>query len=67
MHVPYLVDVRVLMISIPGNRRRFQDIEKLFRNWSVSEIQKMKGSTYTIASDILAAHMDPEYPSNHDI
>lgn len=50
MHVPYLVDVRVLMISIPGNRRRFQDIEKLFQN-----------------CDILAAHMDPEYPSDHDI
>jgi hypothetical protein len=59
MHVPYLVDVRVLMISIPGNRPRLQDIEKLFQNWSVSEIQKTKGSTYPIASDILAAHMDP--------
>ena len=67
MHVPYLVDVRVLMISIPGNRPRFQDIEKLFQNRSVSEIQKTKGSTYPIASDILAAHMDPEYPSDHDI
>ena len=67
MHVPYLVDVRVLMISIPGNRPRFQDIEKLFQNWSVSEIQETKGSTYSIAGDILAAHMDPEYPSDHDI
>jgi len=67
MHIPYLVDVCVLMISIPGNRRRFQDIEKLFQNWSVLEIQKTKGSTYPIASDILAANMDPQYPSDHDI
>ena len=67
MHVPYLVDVSVLMISIPRNRRRFQDIEKLFQNWLVLEIQKTKGSTYPIASDILATHMDPEYPSDHDI